>query len=138
MLVPASRTYFIGPVSIQYNRTDITFAIEGSLVAMNDISQWRVVDGNYLTLFTFFNCSGLTIKGRGELDGQGYVWWWHDIFVQLKHSRPHMINFLECQSVRILDVFFRNSARFHIRFRESADVLIDGVKIKADMRAPRD
>ena len=129
MLIPPSRTFYIGPVSRQFNRTSLTLAIEGSLVAMNDISQWRVVDGGYLAVFTFFNCSDLTIKGKGMLDGQGYVWWWHDIFVQLKHSRPHMINFLECQNVRIFDVFFRNSARFHLRFRESADVLIEGVKI---------
>lgn len=66
---------------------------------------------------------GITIRGRGILDGSGFKW------PNNPAGERGLVNFIECNGVRMLDVIVRDSPCWTIVPMHSRDVLIQGVTI---------
>lgn len=66
---------------------------------------------------------GITIRGRGILDGSGFRW------PNNPAGERGLVNFIECNGVRMLDVIVRDSPCWTIVPMHSRDVLIQGVTI---------
>ena len=50
---------------------NVTFQIDGTLVINNNITEWESGVVNFTAALNFYQCSGLTIQGRGTLDYDG-------------------------------------------------------------------
>jgi len=46
-----------------------------------------------LDFLTFTDCTGLTIKGEGTVDGLGYEWWIREWDQKNPHGRPLNLKF---------------------------------------------
>ena len=58
------------------------------------------------------------MNGGGLLDGDGYYWWWADIFVTLPYKRPHLIEMRTGRGVTFENLLLKNSPRFHMRLKD--------------------
>ena len=113
--VPAGKTYFIGPVTVK-DISNVTFLVQGTIAAIDDVYSWSY-DSSFKNVFDFNNCSDLTFTGKGEIDGQGFVWWWHTILVTIHKGRPHLVYMEKTRNVVIEDIHFKNSPMFHLNLR---------------------
>ncbi len=77
----------------------------------------------------------IAITGRGTIDGQG------QFFPHKPNddgSRPYILRFSECTNVLVRGVTLLNSPRWHSHYLACANVTIDGITIKSEIRENRD
>ncbi|EDQ90299.1 uncharacterized protein MONBRDRAFT_24614 [Monosiga brevicollis MX1] len=140
----ADRTVYVPPATFYMAPSsytglhDLTFEIDGELIAPLNMSLWPTDDhNNSLPIFQFTNCSRLLLTGSGVVDGQGYDWWWL-IILNIIHTRPHMLCMDLCQDVEIANLRFKNSAQFHLRLHDIHNFTIHGISIEVDVEAQRE
>jgi polygalacturonase len=51
--------------------------------------------------------------GNGVVDGDGYMWWWREIFVKNPAGRPIMVRMTRCRDVLVEGITWSNSPKFH-------------------------
>ena len=104
---------------------DVTLQIDGILEASVHYMSWPVqkktsdskelkIKQDLLALLNFEQCTNLTIKGDGVVDGLGYDWWIREWNRENPHGRPHLLHFDRVQTAEITGVEWRNSPRFHM------------------------
>lgn len=58
------------------NRSGITVQLDGSIVGVPKIDAWpRPSAGQYAHIVHFINCTNITIRGQGYIQGNGPDWW---------------------------------------------------------------
>jgi polygalacturonase len=74
LLVPSGSTFLVGPVSFlgKECKEKIVFQLEGKIIAPTSASAWG---SGLLQWIEFKALQGITIKGKGIIDGRGSVWW---------------------------------------------------------------
>lgn len=93
-------------------------------------------------LITADNVHDLAITGDGVIDGNGQHWWdWSERAARqhpgrLIYTRPNMVVITGCQRLKVSDVTFRNSSRYHLVARDVTDLIVQGVKIRAPFDSP--
>ena len=89
-------------------------------------------------LITARDASGIAITGAGVIDGAGaaFVTGEHDDILELPNERPFLAFLLGCRDVTVRDVTLRDSALWTLRLTGCEDVLVHGVRIRADVRLP--
>ena len=130
----------------------------------NDIANTPAIMGSweginrrvYASLFTGHDLENVTITGRGQIDGQGKVWWdafWKTDKIRmqsgirerepdnpkgspLKYPRPRMINLYRCNNVQISDLSITNSPSWTIHPVYCRNVNIRGVSIVQPYESP--
>ena len=110
----------------------------------------------YASLFTGHDLENVTITGRGQIDGQGKVWWdafWKTDKIRtqygirerepdnpkgapLKYPRPRMINLYRCSNVQISDLTITNSPSWTIHPVYCRNVNIQGISIVQPYESP--
>jgi hypothetical protein len=84
----------------------------------------------------------VTIKGQGEIDGNGHNFWeptreseWH--FWVAKWDRPSpMVEIANCRDVRVENVTLRNPAGWTLHLHDTVRAWIRGIRIDANMFGP--
>ena len=93
-------------------------------------------------LITGNDLHDLALTGTGTIDGSGSHWWaWAERAARaqpgrLVYSRPNMVVITGCQRLRVADLTFSNSSRYHLVVRDITDATIERVKVRAPFDAP--
>lgn len=92
-MLPAG--YVISTVSIELtNLTGVTLEIDGVIEASKYWENYPLNErGNMIDFMNFNDCSYLTIKGHGMVDGLGYDWWIREWNQANKYGRPNLLDF---------------------------------------------
>jgi polygalacturonase len=84
---------------------------------------------------------GISIEGRGTIDGSGDAWVAGPYMSPSFHARPRLLHFVGCEEVQIRGVTFRNSGSWTLSFLECRDLVLDGFRIESrenpDIEKPR-
>ncbi|XP_044480688.1 polygalacturonase At1g48100-like isoform X1 [Mangifera indica] len=72
--VPAQFVFLVGPISFSgpYCQRNILFQLDGKIIAPTSYKDWGK---GLLWWIEFSKLSGITIQGKGVIDGRGSVWW---------------------------------------------------------------
>ncbi|TYG56184.1 hypothetical protein ES288_D08G043400v1 [Gossypium darwinii] len=75
--VPYGQKFLLQPLTFngECRPKNITFQIDGILIAPSDPSSWKCNDTNCNNWITFQHFDGLIVQGIGSLHGQGQKWW---------------------------------------------------------------
>eukprot|EP01084_Bolivina_argentea_P067051 122209_1 len=91
--LPSSKTFLVGPLTIQQKCDNCAFTINSSstLLFSNDRSKWP----NNMPCLTIEHQTNFIFEGPGTVDGQGKIWWQHrDDFrpkLMEAHSSSHVV-----------------------------------------------
>ncbi|KAJ9554424.1 LOW QUALITY PROTEIN: hypothetical protein OSB04_018469 [Centaurea solstitialis] len=74
MIVPSGYQFLVGPISFSgpYCQRNILFQLDGTIIAPTNSQAWGK---GLLQWLEFTKLVGLSIKGKGTIDGRGSVWW---------------------------------------------------------------
>ncbi|KNA18657.1 hypothetical protein SOVF_068750 [Spinacia oleracea] len=74
MLIPSGYQFLVGPISFSgpYCQRNIIFQLDGTIVAPTSPNAWK---SNLMWWMDFTKLVGITIQGKGVIDGSGSVWW---------------------------------------------------------------
>jgi polygalacturonase len=78
------------------------------------------------------NLEGVTITGKGTIDGQGQA------FKGPYKVRPYMIRIIQCRNVTVEDVTIRNSPMWVQHYLACDDVRISGITVRSRVNANND
>jgi polygalacturonase len=142
VLVPAGR-YMTGTI---WMRSNITLHLEAGAVLQGipDLTAFPVWTSRWeggaqpvhAAMIAGEGLHDIAITGRGTLDGCGRFWW--DLFAkeQLKHTRPGLVNFVDCRNVLIEGITCINSPRWTLMPTACDIVTIRGVNIRNPADSP--
>ncbi|KAE8704952.1 pantothenate kinase 2-like [Hibiscus syriacus] len=74
VVVPSESVFLVGPISFSgpYCQANIVFQLDGTIIAPTDSRPWGK---GILQWFEFSKLKGITIQGKGIIDGRGSGWW---------------------------------------------------------------
>ncbi|KAK8529437.1 hypothetical protein V6N12_060219 [Hibiscus sabdariffa] len=74
VVVPAESVFLVGPISFSgpYCQANIVFQLDGTIIAPTDSRPWGK---GILQWLEFSKLKGITIQGKGIIDGRGSGWW---------------------------------------------------------------
>jgi hypothetical protein len=151
VLVPAGGHFLIGSIEL---RSYVELHVERGAVLQGSprwsdytsrfrvgaLSSGVVVDTTEesAALVTARGASGVAITGGGIIDGAGaaFVTGEDGDILELPDERPFLAFLLGCDNITIRDVTLRDSALWTLRLTGCEDVLIHGLRIRADVRLP--
>lgn len=140
VVVPAGDPFYVSATSAAGMR-DVTLRLEGQLLASDDIAAWpNKTATEAQDVLTIANSTGFTIDGGGGIDGQGYNWWWAAILKKIPNvngGRPHLVHFQQVDGVTVRDVTLSNSAQFHCKVDDVANLLVVNTSVLVDLDGQR-
>lgn len=84
VLIPAGRNFHMQPVWAR-NFTNVTISIEGNITASKRHHRWpttvhfdekkNITKTNIRDFIDFEYVHDVLVRGNGQVDGQGYMWW---------------------------------------------------------------
>lgn len=81
ILVPGGKTFYFTGGMAGENLRNVSFVIEGNMVAVQDSALWpQNDDGAFVDFIALTSCKDLHIAGPGYIDGQG-KWWWNQCLI---------------------------------------------------------
>jgi polygalacturonase len=92
VVVPGGHTFSMMPIAI-YNVRNLTFTIDGTILASQDYQSWNVSGKTQLDFWSIQDSEYINVRGSGTVDGQGYWWWMREYIMANKGRRPHLILF---------------------------------------------
>ncbi|PIN07882.1 Polygalacturonase [Handroanthus impetiginosus] len=113
MLIPSGFTFLLQPLTFQgYNcQPNIMVQLDGRIIAPSKKSDWDKLDFQWI-LFVGLH-SGITIRGKGIIDGFGNSWWDHKDSDGDNRARPHAIRIADSINVIVMGITIQNSPYFH-------------------------
>ena len=137
VLIPKYSKYFIFSVSASgLHKTRLQ--IEGSLIAISNITVWPVSGNEFANVIYISNSSEFTLTGPGTIDGQGYRWWVELLFNFVPHKRPHLVFFDNCVDVLVENLTMRNSPSFHLVAHQNKNFTARNIYIWVDINAQKE
>ncbi|KAJ7956692.1 Pectin lyase-like superfamily protein [Quillaja saponaria] len=132
IIIPSKQTFLVNPIAFRgpCKATNITFLIQGRLVAPNSPKVWKGLDPSQWLAFR--GVCGLNIAGNGKIDGKGSGWW-----NQSCRDHPGLaLNILSCNESILRNLHFTNSPQTHILVIGSYGINIKNVRIEAPETSP--
>ena len=114
---------------------NVTFRIDGKLLAQKDIDAWPIIGSGYENIIEFYQSSGITIQGSGQIQGFGYDWWLgcytgaHGLYHLV---RPLMIFIDSSQGFLIEGITMWNAPYYNILTKNTDNVEIRSMFIYVD------
>ncbi|XP_061356983.1 polygalacturonase At1g48100-like [Gastrolobium bilobum] len=164
MLVPSDYVFYVGPISFSgpYCKPNIVFQLDGTIIAPIDPNAWG--EGS-LQWLEFTKLVGITIQGKGVIDGRGSVWWQdfpfdnpiddeEKLIVPLNHTKrppvpiqselgrkmpstkPTAIRFYGSFNPTVTGITIQNSPQCHLKFDNCNGVLVHDVSISSPGDSP--
>ncbi|VVB14503.1 unnamed protein product [Arabis nemorensis] len=114
LLVPSGSTFLVGPISFlgKECKENIVFQLEGKIIAPTSSSTWG---SGLLQWIEFKSLKGITIKGKGVIDGRGSVWW-NDMGTKMPQTKPTALRFYGSNGVTVNGITIQNSPQTHLKF----------------------
>ncbi|GJN35021.1 hypothetical protein PR202_gb23746 [Eleusine coracana subsp. coracana] len=138
VLVPAGKKYLIKQTPLSGPcKSQVTFNIDGTLVAPEDKTGWN--KQGYPQWISFTGIDWLTVTGKGTLDGTGKSSWKNSCRVNRKHPctfAPAALTFSSCNHLKVEDIKLLNSPQIHLFVQYCRDVTLSHLTITAPGTAP--
>jgi len=117
------------------NLVGVSLQIDGVWEAAAFYDQWPVRDGSndIKDVLTFTDCTDLTIKGEGTVDGLGYEWWIREWDQKNHHGRPKNLRFRRVQNAEITGVTWLNPPFWNMDLHDIDSVNIHDFEIRVDV-----
>ncbi|KAJ0537307.1 putative endo-polygalacturonase [Helianthus annuus] len=151
MIVPSGYEFLVGPISFSgpYCQRNILFQLDGTIIAPTNANAWGK---GLLQWLEFTKLVGLTIKGKGTIDGRGSVWWTKSILddpidneeQQLVVSsynttltqNPQALRFYGSFNVTVTGITIQNSPQCHLKFDNCDGVLVYSFSVASPGDSP--
>ncbi|CAA7402282.1 unnamed protein product [Spirodela intermedia] len=140
VLVPSDYEFLLGPISFSgpYCQPNIVFQLDGTVVAPTSSKAWGT---GLLQWLEFTKLKGITIKGKGVIEGHGAVWWSQSqfeyepiagsLFGTLPHIKPTALRFYGSVGVTVTGITIQNSPQCHLKFDNCAGVEVFNMSISS-------
>uniref|UniRef100_M4DVW2 Pectate lyase superfamily protein domain-containing protein n=1 Tax=Brassica campestris TaxID=3711 RepID=M4DVW2_BRACM len=120
------------------------------ILASQDPLHWQVVDPlpsygrgidlpgrRYMSLINGYMLHDVVVTGdNGTIDGQGLLWWDRFNSHSLKHSRPHLVEFVSSEDVTVSNLTFLNAPAYTIHSVYCSHVYINKVTATTSPESP--
>ena len=142
-MIPEGVTISSMPVHVN-NITDVELVIDGTLLISKNYEAFKEFDPDYCSSVTnecytiqqfmnFEDVEDITFRGKGEIDGQGYMWWVREILGKNPVGRPKMISVWKGRNIEFYGITLRNSPYYHIHFKDVENVYVHDMEIKVNV-----
>ncbi|XP_022565694.1 polygalacturonase At1g48100 isoform X2 [Brassica napus] len=146
LLVPSGSTFLVGPVSFlgKECKENIVFQLDGKIIAPKSSRAWG---SGLLQWIEFKSLIGITIKGKGVIDGQGSVWWNkspdydpaddNDMVIlnsislmkdqkgtKMPGAKPTALRFYGSNGVMVNGITIQNSPQTHLKFDNCVNIQV--------------
>jgi len=117
------------------NLTGVTLQIDGIWETSPYNEQWPRYEGStdVLDFLTFTDCTDLTIKGEGTVDGLGYDWWVREWVRKNPGGRPQNLKFIRVQTAEIAGVTWLNPPFWNMELRDIDSVYVHDFEYRVDI-----
>ncbi|MEM9987141.1 MAG: glycosyl hydrolase family 28 protein, partial [Bacteroidota bacterium] len=131
-------TYLSGSLRLK-SFVDVHISAGATLLGSTDLSQYGEGEGDkgsYVSRSLIYaeRVKGISLTGRGTIDGQGAAFWDED-YKPLERPRP-WLNFVRCTNLRIAEVKLVNSPAHCIALTRCQRVYVEDIAIDNVMRSP--
>ncbi|RYY72378.1 hypothetical protein EON63_20955 [archaeon] len=123
VIFPADRHYFMYAISTSFLQ-DVTIQIDSVLKYSDDIKRYPAGTS---ALIHISESHGITLTGKGRIDGQGLIWW-RRCYLGVD-DRPDMVTFQYSTNILIHDLFLYSSPKYSLNFKDCAHVTIHDITI---------
>ncbi|KAI3474899.1 hypothetical protein Pfo_030210, partial [Paulownia fortunei] len=140
MLVPSGSVFLVKPISFSGPNcmSNIVFQLDGKIIAPKNSGAWG---SGPLQWLEFTKLKGITIRGKGIIDGQGSVWW-NDYSTNLADeseaagTKPTALRFYGSTDVTVTGITIQNSPQTHLKFDDCIGVQVFGISISSPGDSP--
>ncbi|XP_057982341.1 polygalacturonase At1g48100-like [Malania oleifera] len=146
MVVPIGATCLVGPVTFSGPcLSRITVLVEGKIIAPTNAEAWG---SGLLQWLDFSNIQGITVTGKGLIDGKGAVWW-KPVSVSVSVSStdesslasmpttiPTALRIADSQNVEVDSITIQNSPKMHLKFDNCNGVNVHDITITSPGDSP--
>ncbi|KAD6794637.1 hypothetical protein E3N88_05533 [Mikania micrantha] len=138
--IPGGRTYLLKPIAFTgpCKPSKIFVQVSGNIVGSPKKTDWLSNHGDSWILFSMVN--GLTVSGKGRIDGQGPIWWKNACIGTPTPGTtchaPVALQFKRCNAIRLNGLTMLNSPRVHITMTSCKGVIISNLHIIAPETSP--
>ncbi|OMO59178.1 Glycoside hydrolase, family 28 [Corchorus capsularis] len=154
MVIPSASVFLVGPISFSGPncQPNIVFQLDGKIIAPTSSGAWGK---GLLQWIEFTKLKGITIRGKGTIDGQGSVWWNDSptfdptaqdsttndmINGELKGSmpstKPTALRFYGSNGVTVSGITIQNSQQTHLKFDSCTSVQVAGFSASSPGDSP--
>ncbi|KAK8996091.1 hypothetical protein V6N11_076339 [Hibiscus sabdariffa] len=91
-------------------------SLDGKMIAPTSSHAWG---SGILQWIEFTKLKGITIRGKGTIDGQGSVWWNHS-----PTTKPTALRFYGSDGVTVTGITIQNSPQTHLKFDDCTSVQV--------------
>ncbi|KAK7395601.1 hypothetical protein VNO78_16165 [Psophocarpus tetragonolobus] len=136
LIIPKEKIFMLQPVLFHgpCKPTILHIKIKGTIVAPNNIKDWKFPESTRKAWIRFKRISGLVIRGGGLIDGQGAPWW--NSYFNTEINRPTALHFSECDNLFLSRLTHINSPKNHISINRCNGSLITKLHIIAPNESP--
>ncbi|XP_018725780.2 probable polygalacturonase At3g15720 [Eucalyptus grandis] len=130
LVVPGGKKFKLSPVSFKGPCKSSSFIvkIDGTLVAPSSPSEWKGCSAD--SWLVFQDVANLNVKGSGQVDGQGSLWWGG------AKNRPTALSFFHCINLVLSGLQHINSPKNHISISGCDGGTISNLRISAPETSP--
>ncbi|XP_022739514.1 polygalacturonase At1g48100 [Durio zibethinus] len=154
MMVPSGSVFLVGAISFSglNCQPNIVFELDGKIIAPTSSSVWG---SGLLQWIEFTKLKGITIRGKGTIDGQGSVWWNDSptfdptaedsttndmVNAELKGkmpgTRPTALRFYGSNGVTVTGITIQNSPQTHLKFDTCTSVQVSDFTASSPGNSP--
>ncbi|XP_078431244.1 polygalacturonase At1g48100-like [Wolffia australiana] len=138
--VPEDYDFLVGPISFSgpYCQPNIVFQLDGTIVAPTSAKAWGL---GLLQWIEFTKLKGITIRGKGVVEGRGAVWWSQSepefdpiagsLFGAMPSIKPTAVRFYGSEGVTVTGISIVNSPQCHLKFDNCAGVQVYNLSISS-------
>ncbi|KAJ4771315.1 Pectin lyase-like superfamily protein [Rhynchospora pubera] len=140
VLVPADYQFLVGPISFSgpYCKPNIVFQLEGTIIAPTNAKAWGE---GLLQWLEFTKLRGITIRGKGVIEGRGSVWWTGTdddldpvdalLSEKMPSIKPTALRFYGSYNVTVTGITIQNSPQCHLKFDNCESVAVYNISISS-------
>ena len=142
VLIPEG--YWFSMMTVKYEGlTNVSVRIDGTIKASKrhtmypfDLSYneekdtWKYRVHHFLQ---FDWAKKVVFKGKGTVDGQGFMWWMREYIVNNPYERPNLIDMNYGQQIEFTGIRWLNSPMYNINVRDCADYYFHDFEIYTDI-----
>ncbi|KAL6894300.1 hypothetical protein ACP4OV_008398 [Aristida adscensionis] len=142
VLVPGGKRYLLKPpvtLSGPCKSGGVAVAVQGTLVASPDRSDWGENDIRHWVVFRGVHGLTVTGAGGGAVDGNGERWWPYSCKVNRAlpcKEAPTALSFHSCTNLKVHDLKIMNSQQIHMSVEDCTNVQLSGLSITASGTSP--
>ncbi|KAJ9135361.1 hypothetical protein P3X46_032552 [Hevea brasiliensis] len=147
IVVPSGSTFLVQPVSFAGPNCaeNIIFQLDGKIIAPTSAGAWG---SGLLQWIEFTKLKGITIRGKGVIDGQGSAWWHElptlspnsevtgELSKKMPGTKPTALRFYGSTNVTVTGITIQNSPQTHLKFDDCTSVQVSGFTAASPANSP--